>query len=159
MSASSDNSQITNQLPQTVNLPSLDNGREFVGYLERQLRNISNTVNGKSGGLNTLNETITGDQYYTTGDPQKFRNVFRKTFDLVEINGGNIPPGALAPVSHNITSIFESAGIYAHCTSVTGEIFTLVYPDIYLNATNILFNNPLGVNLKQADIVCNYLKN
>jgi len=159
MSFSSNNPQITNQLPITINLPSLEDQREFIGYLEILLRNISNTVNSKTGGLNTLNETVTGDQYYTEDNPQSFRNVYRKTFDLVNLNGADIPPGALGAIAHNIDGVIESAGIYAHRTAITGEIFTLVYPDIYIDSTSIFFNNPFGVQLTQADIVCNYLKN
>jgi hypothetical protein len=90
------------------------------------------------------------------------RNVYRKTFDLVQQNAGvPIPPGVYPPFNHNISNLFNAVLIYASCTSdeANPQYFTVVYPDIILDQTQILFTNPLGVNLKNVIIVAEYTKN
>lgn len=158
MSFSSDNPQITNQLPVTINLPQMDKKELFQERLDKLLKDISNTTNTKTGGLYTLNEFGSSEQYYTQGNPQKFRNVYRKTLDFVNLNGGNIGASASVSFVHGISSVAESAGIYAHCTTTDGRLFTVVYPDVYIDATTAFFTNPDAVALTQCDVVINVLK-
>lgn len=159
MSFSSDNSQIINQSQLTINLPSLSNSKLFESVLTDILRSISNSLNSKEGGLYTLEEKGNSEQYYIQGNPQKFRNVYRKVFDFINLNGGNIGSSASINFAHNINSIFQSAGIYANCKSNDGRIFTVVYPDVWADSTNVYFVNPIAVELTQCDVVLNYLKN
>lgn len=158
MSFSNDNAQITNQLPTTVNLPDFEEKQIYKEAIEKLFRDHANTVNTKSGGLFTLNETGNSEQFYIQGNPQRFRNVYRKTLDFVNLNGGNIAGGAAVNFAHGISSVQESAGMYAHCTDVSGLRFTIVYPDVYINATNAFVTNPSASALTQCDVVIQVLK-
>jgi hypothetical protein len=157
MSFSSDNAQITNQLPQTINLPSIKDPI-FIERLEELLRNISNSSNQKQNGLYTLEEKGSSEQYYIQGNPQRFRNVYRKVLDFVNLNGGNIGAFSLVSFSHGISNVQESAGIKAHCTATDGRHFTVVFPDVWIDATDAFFDNPIGVTLSQVDVVIPVLK-
>lgn len=158
MSFSSDKAAITNQLPATINLPDIDDKDLFVEALEDILKGITDTVNQKDGGLYTLNETASSQQYYNSKDPQSFRNVYRKVFDFILLNGGNIGAGATVSFPHEMSSVSGSAMIYANCTAGDDTMFTLVYPDIYIDDTTIYFINPVALELTQCDIIINVLK-
>lgn len=159
MSFSSDNPLITNQLPQTINLPEIKQGDLFQERLEELLREISNSVNSKEGGLYSLVETGSSELFYTQGSPQRFRNVYRKVLDFIDLNGANIGAGAAVDFPHNIGGVFESAGIYAHCTATDGRRFTIVFPDVWIDGADAFIVNPIAVELTQCDVVINVLKN
>ena len=158
MSFSSDDALIKNQLPQTVNLPDMKDEDLFTDSLEGLLKNIADTVNGKEGGLNSLQERGSGAQFYSKDNENQLRNVYRKIFDLATLNGGSIGGSDTIQFTHEITNLCESAGIYAHCTSVDGLFFTAVFPDIRLTRTSVIFTNPHTQALTQCDVVANYLK-
>lgn len=158
MSFSSDNSQIFNQSQLTINLPPVSNPELFNSVLTNLLRNMSNSLNSKEGGLYTLDEKGNSEQFYIQGNPQKFRNVYRKVLDFVQLNGANIGASASVNFPHNVNSMLESAGIYAHCTATDGRIFTVVFPDVWADSTDAYFVNPIAVELSQCDVVLNYLK-
>ena len=158
MSFSSDDALITNQLPQTVNLPNMEDKDLYSDSLEELLKNIADTVNSKSGGLHSLKEIGASEQYYNKDPEGPLRNVYTKTFDLIQLNGGSIDASVTVQYSHEITNLCESAGIFAHCTSVDGLFFTAVFPDIRLNNTSIVFTNPHTQALSQCDIVAKYIK-
>ncbi len=159
MSFSSDDAQITNQIPQTINLPDMKDGQNFTTSIEMLLRSIANTVNSKESGLNSLEEKVSGSQFYNSDNEEQLRNVYRKIIDLVNLNGGSINANDTIQVPHEITNLCESAGILAHCTSVDGLFFTAAFPDVRLNSTSVIFANPHTQALTQCDIVLNYLKN
>lgn len=158
MSFSNDQPILINQLPITVNLPKVKESELFQVQLENLLRDISNNVNGKEGGLFSLQELYNSQQYYIQGNPQRFRNVYRKVMDFVEENGGNVGASASVSFAHGISSVEESAGIYANCTATDGRIFTVVYPDVYIDSTTAYFTNPYIVALSQVDVVIQILK-
>lgn len=158
MSFSNDQPILINQLPITVNLPKVREGELFQIQLENLLRDISNNVNGKEGGLFSLQELYNSQQYYIQGNPQRFRNVYRKVMDFVEENGGNIGASASVSFAHGISSVQESAGIYANCTATDGRRYTVVYPDVYIDSTTAYFTNPYTVALSQVDVVIQILK-
>ena len=155
MSFSSDEPIITNQLPQTVNLPEMEDQQNFSDTLEELLK----AVNSKEEGLYLLEKKGSGGQYYAKDHEDPLRNVYRKTFDLVSLNGGSISGSVTVQYTHEISNLRESAGIFAHCTSVDGLFFTAAFPDIRLNRTSVIFTNPHTQALSQCDVVCNFLKN
>ena len=61
---SSDNAQITDQLPITVNLPDMENKDYFVEKIEGLFKDVADAVNAKDGGFNLLKERGTGSQFY-----------------------------------------------------------------------------------------------
>lgn len=161
MAFSSDIPQITNQLPFTINLPEVKTDKIFKQELEHILRYISSSLNQKEAALYTLTEQGSNQQYYIQNNTGQFRNVYRLTMNFVNLNGGNIPVSAI-PISfpHNMVGVKQSAGITANCTDTNGTIFTVVYPYVYINATNafLLNNNASGFPLTQADVIINILK-
>lgn len=158
MSFSSDKAILINQLPQTINLPEIKNQELFKDQLENLLRNITNNVNSKEGGLFSLAEQFSSQQYYIQGNPQKYRNVYRKVMDFIDENGGNIAGSASVSFAHGISGIQESAGISANCTATDGRRFTVVYPDVYVDSTTAYFTNPYTVALSQCDVIIQVLK-
>lgn len=160
MSFSSDQPLQANQLPISIDYPD-PSEKEFVETLTTDRKRISDSMNSKEGALYDLNEQANFRKFYDPNNTQQTRNSYRSVFDLVMSTGGNIPPGVLAPQAHNTSNIVNSDLIYASCTAATGttKFFTVMYPYIWLDDTNIYFTNPLGVNLSQVMVVANYLKN
>lgn len=159
MSFSSDNAQVTNQIPQTINLPKIQQSDLFQERLEDLLRNIANNTNGKIGGIYDQTEKGTGEQYFKDNNPQSYRQVYRKTFDIVDLNGGNIAPGATpGPFPHNMSQVKESAKIWANCTATNGRRFSLMNENIYVDGTNVSFTNSTAFTLSQADVIVQVLK-
>lgn len=159
MSFSSDDALINNQVPQTVNLPDMEETENFSNKIEDLFKDIADSLNGKEGGLVNLEEKGTGAQYYNKDNEGALRNVYRKTFDVVTLNGGSIGGSETIQFAHEITNLCESAGILANCTTVDGLFFTASYPDVCLDRTSVVFINPATEALVQCDVVANYLKN
>lgn len=159
MSVSSDPALLVNQLPISVEFPR--DSEKFLEILSELYKRIANSVNTKEGGLYTLQEFYDFKQYYTLTNTGVFRNNYRKVFDLVSLNGGNIDGGATVSFAHGITGLAFGTMVYAGCTSVTPTYFSVMgQPTIYLDANNINFTNPLGATaLTSVIAVCEYLKN
>lgn len=162
MSFSSDDALIANQIPQTINLPDMDDKKNFSASIEQLLKSIADTLNSKEAGLHSLQEKCSGAMFYGKQNEEQLRDVYRKVFDLVKFNNGSVEGNGsgreTVQFSHEITNLCESAGIVAHCTSVDGLFFTVVFPDVRLNRTSIIFTNPHTEALTQCDVVANYLK-
>ena len=158
MSFSSDPSQISNQLPQTITLPDIENKEEFSEKVEDLLKDIAQTATEKENGRYLLEEKGSSAMYFGKSDPNNLRNVYRKTFDLLDLSGGDIGASETVQYPHEISGIVESAGIFAHCASVDGVYFTSVFPDIRLTDTTIIFTNPYTQALTECTVVANILK-
>jgi len=158
MSFTSDNPIQINQLPISVDF-NVEDPDQLKWLLEQNYKRTVSAVNTKEGAFYLLQELGNFKQWYTRNDPLRNRNVYRFVFDLVGLNGGNIGPGATVAFNHNISNLTNTALIYASCTSDVPEYFTVVYPDVRLNATQVVFTNPTANNLTQVDVVAEYLKN
>jgi len=155
---SSDEALVANQIPQTINLPDIDDKKDFADAVEEILKSIADTVNSKEGGLSSLQEKCSGGMFYGKQNEDQMRDVYRKVFDLIKFNNGSVAGSETIQFSHEITNLCESAGIFVHCTSVDGLFFTSSFPDVSLNRTSIIFTNPHTEALTQCDVVANYLK-
>ena len=72
---------------------------KFLDQITRRYRDIARKLNEKERAYYPLNLEIVNDQkYFTAGNPQKFRTVFRKI-----IATGQLPNAAASPVNHNLT--------------------------------------------------------
>ena len=145
MSFSNDNSQIYNQLPISVDFsgePDL-----FKNTITDTYKRIANSVNTKEAGLYNLKEQATGQQYFTEGDSQKFRNIYRMT-----VNFGELPNTTTKSVPHNIdlndkvamTRIFGAASdptnfeyIPIPYVSTTGDHIELNIDSVNVNITTL----------------------
>lgn len=160
---SSDQAILANQLPISV---EIDREEDIYDILSQLYKRIANAVNNKEGSLYSLQEIYSFNQLLSTLNSStnsvstNNRNIYRKTFDVVALNGGPIGGGATVTFAHNITGLFESWMIYANCTSATPQYFTVVYPDAFLDNTNLNFTNPLPATaINKCKLVAEYLKN
>lgn len=168
MSFSSDNSIQINQLPLSINLPKEQD--ELIKSLEQLYKRIANSVNTKEGSLYSLQELGNFQQFFTLNNPQQFRNVYRKVFDIIDLNGGNIAAGATATVAHNISGLSVPVHIYGTATNSDATIRYMPLPyasnaanrsiELYLTSTNVVVvNGSAQTALTQCYVVAEYLKN
>ena len=160
---------VVNQLPLSIDFPKEQ--PKFLETLTLLYKRIADAVNTKEGGLFTLQEYFDSQQYFTPGIPNKFRNVYRKVFDMVNLNGGNIAPGSTISVAHDINGILIPTHIYGSATNSDSPAKFLPLPyvsatlitdqiQIYLTPTNVvLINGSTQTTLTQAYVVAEYLKN
>jgi hypothetical protein len=158
----SPNNSIAPFLQTSVFFP--DDFDEFrVKFLELY-RSISNNVNVRQIGVFDLQEFLTGEQWFTTGNPQVKRQTFRKAFEI-----GAIAAGATSTTAHGLTNVTAYTHIYgtaitavvdyrpipyASATVVTNQI------EIKVDATNItIINGATAPNITSAIVVLEYLKN
>jgi hypothetical protein len=158
----SPNNSIAPFLQTSVFFP--DDFDEFrVKFLELY-RSISNNVNVRQIGVFDLQEFLTGEQWFTTGNPQVKRQTFRIAFEI-----GAIAAGATSTTAHGLTNVTAYTHIYgtaitdvidyrpipyASATVVTNQI------EIKVDATNItIINGATAPNITSAIVVLEYLKN
>jgi hypothetical protein len=94
MSFSSDKPMLSNQL---ANYDSPDSYEAFSEIFQREHKRVVDAVNSKEGGLYSLQQVATFQEYFTPGNPQKNRNVYRKV-----INFGALPNNTSRTIPHNI---------------------------------------------------------
>jgi hypothetical protein len=157
MSFSSDNPLVSNQLPISIDFPKdLENLRTV---LSDNYKKTANIINTKEGALYLYEEIASFKQLSNTTASQPFINCYRKTFDLIALNGGNIGAGATVSFAHGISSLTKSILIYVSARSTGPEYFTAVYPYCWLDATQLHFMNPSASSVSQAIFVAEYTKN
>jgi hypothetical protein len=144
-----------------------DDFDEFrVKFLELY-RDLSNAVNTREVGVFDLVEFLTGENWFTSGNPQVKRKTYRKVFELPATAAG-----ATTNIAHGITGVNTTTTFtqiygtaitavpdnrpipFASATLVTDQIQILV------NATNIVVTNgATAPNISSGVIVLTYLKN
>lgn len=130
-------------------------------------RDLSNTVNVREIGIYDLEEFLTGENWFTAGNPQKKRKTFRSVYILPATAAGattNIAHGISAVNTTTtftaiygtcVTDVIDNRPIpYASVTAVNQQI------EINVDATNINVINGAGApNITSGLIVVEYLKN
>lgn len=170
---SSDNSLLVNALPLSESIPK--EPERLAPYLDSHLRRVANAVNGKESALYPLLETGCFKSYFTTGEPLKFRNVYRFNMDMVDENGGNLLPAMTYSFAHGITGISAPTLLVGTGTTTeatprfipipfvpTGTVSTNPQEAIQLHATatNIVVTmGPDAPTLSQCYILFEYTKN
>ena len=157
MAFSSDQPMVSNQLQISMDYP--ENPEDLRTALTDSYKKIANVMNTKVGGLYNPTEVATYKLLAAPSPLQPNRNVYRKTLDLVTLNGGNIGAGAVVAFPHGISSVTNTLIIYASCTSTSSVFFTVVYPNVFLDATLVHFTNPLAATLSQCNVICEITKN
>ncbi len=157
MTLPSDPSLQINQIPISLEIPR--NYEEFREIASLLFKRIIDAVNKKTGSLYYLQELGNFQSFFTPGEPFVFADAYRATFDLIDLNNGDIAGGASVSFAHNIVGFLRGTLIYATATATDTTSFTVVYPDAYMDATNIYFTNPLpGTALISCIMVCEYCK-
>lgn len=168
MTLSSDLPLVANQLPVSLEFPPLRNESAFIQTLTNTLQQIADTVNTKEGALYLLQELATFQLYYITADPQSSRPTYRRTYDLVSLNGGAIAVGATAIAltgSNLINGINTPTLLNVTATGAGPVYYGTSSPDVYCNFDNTVpaaqvinvTNNTPGA-LTQATLVFEYTK-
>jgi hypothetical protein len=127
-------------------------------------RNISNSVNVREISVFDLQEFLTGQQWFTAGNPQVKRQTFRKVFNI-----GSIATGATSNTAHGLTAITAFTAIYGSCVTDAPDFRPIPYAsatnvtaqiEIKVNSTNIvIINGAASPNITSAIVVLEYLKN
>ena len=171
MGFSSDPSTLVNQLPVSIVLPKkYEEAHEILSLLFKQ---ITDAVNKKEGSLYSLSEFGNFQRYSTSINSASqeitFKNVYRKVFDMVSLNGGSILAGATASFPHNISGIISTTNIYGSATNSDAPVHYLPLPyvsqtatkniEIYLTSSDVvLVNGSTQSALTSCTIVAEYLK-
>lgn len=177
MSFSSDRPLLSNQLPLSIEFPNPDE-KKFIEVLTLIYKRIANSVNSKEGALYNLQELASYNQFFSysvpatfTVDPNRFRNGYRTTFDLVSLNGGPIPAGVTALVLTStsepplINGITIPTNGYGAATIAGPQYIFINDPDVYVRFDNtnpaaqeVVITNNSGSDLTQCYWVMEYLK-
>lgn len=156
---------ISNQLPISLDFP--DKQDEFNETIQLYLKRMASILNTKEGGLYLPIEMATFKQFFTPANPQKFRDVYRKEFDMVSLNGGSIAPSATLSFPHGIAGITTATFILGTATNSAGRFLPLPYVNftltsciqIDMDSTNVyLSNGSTQLALTQAYITAEYVK-
>lgn len=137
---------------------------EFRVVLLGIYRNIANAVNAREISVFDLTEFLTGEQWFTVGNPQVKRQTYRKAFSI-----GAVSAGATVTTAHGLTGITSFTKImgtavtdvvdyrpmpFASATAVNQQI------ELRVDATNItIVNGASAPNITNAIVVLEYLKN
>jgi hypothetical protein len=158
----SPNSSLGPYLPTSTFFPN-DFDEFRVKFLELY-RNISNSVNTRQIGVFDLQEFLTGEQWFTTGDPQKKRQTFRRTYSI-----GAIATGATLNTAHGLTGVTAFTHIYGTCVTDVVDYRPIPYVsatavnlqiEMNVTATNIvIINGAAAPNITSGIVVLEYLKN
>lgn len=161
---SSDQPLVANQLPISVDFPR--DQQEFINTISLLYKRIANSVNTKEGALYLPQELATFQLYFTANDPQKLRNVYRKTVDF-----GVLPNTTFKSVAHGISfdSNFATTRIYGSATDPTTLTYIpLPFADpvpannisLFLDGTNIYITSGSNrSNFTRCTVVIEYVKN
>lgn len=127
-------------------------------------RDISNNVNVRQIGVFDLEEFLTGERWFTSGDPQKKRQTFRKVFELPAIAAG-----VFYTVAHGITGITAFTHIYGTVVTNAPDFRPIPYADITsplnqiaLKVDSTIITVAVGAtspNVTSGIVVLEYLKN
>lgn len=161
----SDQPLISNQLPISFDIPTDE--KEWKETMVQMVKRINSVVNTKEGAFFLPLEIANFEQWFTVGNTQKFRSGYRKTFDMVTLNGGPIAPGAVATFPHGISNISTATMIWGTATTdeATPKFIPLPYISqteaeeiqIYITATDVVLANGT-LTLSQAYITAEILK-
>lgn len=127
------------------------------------LLNTAQCVNGREISTYPLNEILAGKYYFISGNPQKFRNVYRKSFTLPAI-----ATGATYIVAHGISNIVEFTLIQGNCLTdfpdfrpIPHVSVTAVNQGIEIRptSTNLIVINGAGApNILSGNVTLEYVK-
>lgn len=169
---SSDQPLVANQLPISVDFPR--DPQEFINTISLLYKRIANAVNTKEGALYLPQELATFQLYFTSNDPQKLRNVYRKVIDfgVIDQSGGvgPYPYTSSQPHGINFTSEFTLTRMYAAATDPVGLIYiplpwcspVALSQNISLSATAtqiLIVTGQNRTNFTRCYVVLEYVKN
>ena len=157
MSFSSNIPLQSNQVPISLDIPSPDHP-EFLSILSLSFKKIIDSLNTKEGAYYLLQELANFNQFFIDGNPQRYRNGYRRVFKL--------DPAALT-FNHNITGIVQVTNYWAIANTATDfrkvpfTSTTLITDQISMTVTTtqvIITNGATAPAITGGIIVLEYLK-
>lgn len=149
-------------LPTSIYFPEEFN--EFRVVMLGIYRNIANTVNVRQIAVFDLVEFLSGEQWFTSGNPQVKRQTYRKVFSI-----GAIATGATLNTAHGLTGVTAYTNIMGTCVTDVVDYRPIPYAsatavnqqiEIKVDATNVtIINGAASPNITSAIVVLEYLKN
>lgn len=128
-------------------------------------RDISSNVNVRQIGVFDLEEFLTGERWFASGDPQKKRQTFRKVYEIPAI-----APGASLVLATGVTGVTRYTHIYGtvitavidnrpipYASTSVGENISLRV-DFTLNSI-VIDNGAISPAITSGIVVLEYLKN
>jgi len=154
----------TLETPLPENVSFSEDYKQFLEQITRYYRDIARTVNDKERGFYPEElEILNSQKYFVAGDPQRYRNVFRKVFSF-----GAIAAGAVLNIAHGITGLTEVTDLYGAVITAVPDDRPIPYVDTVLvtnqisvlrNGINIVVTNgATAPNVTSGTIVIEYLK-
>lgn len=179
MGFSSDQPQLSNQLPLSIDFP--ENQEQFLETLGLTYKRIVDSTNTKIGGLFLLQQMANFERWFLQSDTAPFdvditrtRNGYRNTLNMIALHGGPIASGETVIVPHGIPLTVDSSitRIYGGARSAPGGaplFLPIPYApnptalntsiEVFLDLTNITLRNGAGHNqLNQCFVVVEYLQ-
>jgi len=127
------------------------------------LLNAAQAINGREISIYPLNEILAGKYLYTRGNPQRFRNIYRKEFDIPPI-----ATGATYTVAHAINNVVEFTLIQGACVTDFPDFRPIPYVsvaavnqgiEIRPTSTNLIIINGAGApNILKGNVTLEYVK-
>ena len=115
---------------------------QFLEQITNEYRKAAKKINEKERGFYPQElEIINDQQFFTNGNPQAYRGVFRKVFPF-----GAIAAGATLVIAHNIAAFTEMTNIYGTC--ITNVVDYRPIP--YVSVVNV--NQQIGLVVTAANI-------
>ena len=134
MSFSNDPASLESQIPLSVDIP--EKPEEFKEWFNSIYQKLAASLNTKEGGLYVPDEKITSQQYFDPDNPQKNKNVYRKTIDF-----GALPNTTTKVVNHDITWNRRFRLVRAYGASTNNDSQSLPIPNdgifLMINPTNV----------------------
>lgn len=140
MSAFLPSNSLGNFLDPTIFLS--DEPKQFSYQMREAYYNIADTVNSREISYYPLQEILCGQFFFTSGNPLKFRSIFRKTFEIPATAAG-----ATTNIAHGITGLQELTHIFGTLITDVVDYRPLPY------ASEAAANQSTSVKVVGANIV------
>ena len=126
---------LNSYIPTDVILP--EDPTELRRVLDDTLKRMIDSINDKDIGFYNTTALLNGQQFFTAGDPQNFRSVFRKVIDLGGLNDFTAVNPQNTAHGITITANLEITRIYGTATDPSTTYIPLPYLDMTGGANHI----------------------
>lgn len=138
--------------------------KAFWEQVTKSYADTARNVNIREIAIYETNENPTGEQWFTSGDPQVKRSAFRKVYEI-----GPIAAGATSTTAHGLTGVTAYTHIYGTAITAAPDNRPIPYAsatavnqqiEIKVDGTNITIINGAGApNITSGIVVLEFLKN
>jgi len=138
---------ISQSLPQDLVIP--DDYEELKRFLDGFFRKLTDSINKKDIGVYGVTERVNGQSYFASGNPQRFRSVYRKVIDM-----GALPDNTTLSVAHNIdtTQDFVFVRIYGCATNPDATEISQAIPLPYIDMSGPANHIQLDIDSNNVNI-------